>query len=67
MKNIYRLILTTTVIAASLAACSVEDPVAGVPEEAAREALRLASHKLPLKTKFIKRAAENVTEAEGEE
>ena len=33
MKNIYRLILTTTVIAASLAACSVEDPVAGVPEE----------------------------------
>ena len=33
MKNIYRLILTTTIIAASLAACSVEDPVAGVPEE----------------------------------
>ena len=29
--------------------------VAGVPEEVAREALRLASHKLPLKTKFLKR------------
>ena len=27
----------------------------GVPEETAREALRLASHKLPLKTRFIKR------------
>lgn len=30
----------------------------GVSEEVAREALRLAAHKLPLKTKFIKR--ENV-------
>jgi len=29
--------------------------VKGVPEETAREALRLAQHKLPLKTKFIKR------------
>ena len=27
----------------------------GVPEETAREAMRLASHKLPVKTKFIKR------------
>ncbi|MEF9894374.1 MAG: 50S ribosomal protein L16 [Clostridia bacterium] len=27
----------------------------GVPEETAREALRLAAHKLPIKTKFIKR------------
>lgn len=27
----------------------------GIPEEVAREALRLASHKLPVKTKFIKR------------
>ncbi|MGB4967108.1 MAG: 50S ribosomal protein L16 [Candidatus Saccharimonadales bacterium] len=25
----------------------------GVPEEAAREAMRLASHKLPVKTKFV--------------
>ncbi|WOO86568.1 50S ribosomal protein L16 [Mollicutes bacterium LVI A0039] len=29
--------------------------VAGVDEETAREALRLASHKLPVKTKIIKR------------
>ncbi len=27
----------------------------GVPEETAREALRLASHKLPIKSKFIKK------------
>ena len=27
----------------------------GVPEEVAREALRLASHKLPIKTRFLKR------------
>ncbi len=27
----------------------------GVSEEAAKEALRLASHKLPIKTKFVKR------------
>ena len=41
--------------------------VSGVPEEAAREALRLASHKLPLKTKFIKRADKPATEEAGEE
>lgn len=29
--------------------------VAGVSEEVAREGLRLASHKLPIKTKFIKK------------
>ncbi|KRG14294.1 50S ribosomal protein L16 [Lederbergia galactosidilytica] len=29
--------------------------IAGVPEEVAREALRLAAHKLPIKTKFVKR------------
>lgn len=29
--------------------------VSGVPEEVAREAIRLAQHKLPIKTKFIKR------------
>ncbi len=29
--------------------------VAGVSEEVAREALRLASHKLPVKSKFVKR------------
>ena len=35
-----------------------------VSEADAREALRLAAHKLPIKTKFIKR--ENITEAGGE-
>ena len=30
--------------------------IAGVPEEVAREALRLASHKLPIKTKIVSRA-----------
>ena len=29
--------------------------IAGVSEETAREALRLAMHKLPIKTKFVKR------------
>ena len=29
--------------------------IAGVSEEVAREALRLASHKLPISTKFVKR------------
>lgn len=29
--------------------------MAGVPEPVAREALRLASHKLPVKTKFVKK------------
>lgn len=29
--------------------------VAGIEEEVAREAMRLASHKLPIKTKFVKR------------
>lgn len=29
--------------------------LAGVPEDAAREAMRLAGHKLPIKSKFIKR------------
>ena len=42
--------------------------IAGVPEETAREALRLASHKLPLKTKLvIRQNEENKTEAGGEE
>ena len=39
--------------------------IAGVPEETAREALRLASHKLPLKSNIITRAAQN-TEAGGD-
>ena len=42
--------------------------IKGVPDETAREALRLASHKLPLKTKIIQREADDAkTEAGGEE
>ena len=42
--------------------------VAGVSEEVAREAIRLASHKLPCKTKFIARegAASDESETGGE-
>ena len=32
--------------------------IAGVSEEVAREAFRLASHKLPVKTKFVVRKGE---------
>ncbi|MDP9728509.1 50S ribosomal protein L16 [Alicyclobacillus tolerans] len=32
--------------------------LAGVSEEVAREAMRLAAHKLPIKTKFVKRGSE---------
>ena len=32
--------------------------ISGVSEEAAREAMRLASHKLPIKCKFVKKGAE---------
>lgn len=39
--------------------------IAGVSEEAAREALRLAAHKLPMRTKLIKR--EEVINEGGEE
>jgi len=38
--------------------------MAGVPEETAREAMRLAAHKLPIKTKFVTR--EDVIEEGGE-
>ncbi len=34
--------------------------IAGVPEDVAREALRLASHKLPIKSKIIKREEEKI-------
>ena len=30
--------------------------IAGVPEDVAREAMRLAAHKLPIRTKFVTRA-----------
>ena len=36
--------------------------IAGVSEEVAREALRLAAHKLPVKCKFVKRESESVGE-----
>ena len=39
--------------------------LAGVPEEMAREAFRLAAHKLPVKCKVIKK--ESVSEAGGEQ
>ncbi len=34
--------------------------IAGVSEEAAREAIRLAMHKLPIKCKFVKRDSEEM-------
>ncbi len=42
--------------------------MAGVSEEVAREAMRLAGHKLPLKTKFVKKetVAEQIKEEGGE-
>ena len=40
--------------------------IAGVPEETAREALRLASHKLPCKTKIVTREAVTESETGGE-
>ena len=39
--------------------------IAGVPEETAREAMRLAGYKLPIKTKFVKRE-DTVKETGGE-
>ena len=39
--------------------------IAGVPEETAREALRLAGYKLPIKTKFVRR--EDVAESDAED
>ena len=38
--------------------------MAGVPEDIAREAMRLASHKLPVKCKFVKK--EEITTEGGE-
>lgn len=39
--------------------------MSGVPEETAKEAMRLAGHKLPVKTKFVKKEA--VAEKGGEQ
>ena len=38
--------------------------IAGVPEETAREAMRLASYKLPIKCKFVKKEEQKEVEAE---
>ena len=38
----------------------------GITEEVAREAMRLAGHKLPIKTKFVKRGEEGGEVNEGE-
>ena len=42
--------------------------MSGVPEDIAKEAMRLAGHKLPVKTKFVKRetVAEQIKEEGGE-
>ena len=42
--------------------------MAGVPEDIAKEAMRLAGHKLPVKTKFVKKEviAEEIKEEGGE-
>ncbi len=40
--------------------------IAGVPEDVAKEALRLAGHKLPIKTKIVKREDAPVSENGGE-
>jgi len=37
--------------------------IAGVPENIAREALRLAANKLPIGTKFVSRADEQAVSA----
>jgi large subunit ribosomal protein L16 len=37
--------------------------IAGVPEDVAKEALRLASYKLPIKTKFVKKVSGDVNVA----
>ncbi|ABR50543.1 ribosomal protein L16 [Alkaliphilus metalliredigens QYMF] len=41
--------------------------LAGVPEDKAREALRLAMHKLPIKTKFVTRQEQEVKGGEADE
>ena len=41
--------------------------IAGVSEEVAREALRLAMHKLPVKCKFMKREERTEIGGEGDE
>jgi len=39
--------------------------IGGVSEELAKEGMRLASHKLPIKTKFVKRETESAGGGQG--
>ncbi len=41
--------------------------LAGVPEDVAREAMRLAGHKLPIRTRFVKRAEDEAQAGEAGE
>ncbi|MCD8005561.1 MAG: 50S ribosomal protein L16 [Oscillospiraceae bacterium] len=41
--------------------------IAGVSEDVAREAMRLAMHKLPIKCKFVKKGEEEASETGGEQ
>ena len=40
----------------------VKFEIAGIPEDVAKEAMRLAAHKLPIKCKFVKREEKGVDE-----
>ncbi len=41
--------------------------IAGIPEETAKEAMRLAQHKLPIRTKFVSKADQQAEEAAAKE
>jgi large subunit ribosomal protein L16 len=41
--------------------------ITGVPEESAREALRLAGHKLPIRTKFVRKGEETEDKTGGDD
>ena len=41
--------------------------IAGIPEETAKEAMRLAQHKLPIRTKFVSKADKQAEEAAAKE
>ena len=48
--------------AAVVKPCRVMFEIAGIPEDVAKEAMRLAAHKLPIKCKFVKREEKGVDE-----
>ena len=41
--------------------------IAGIPEETAKQAMRLAQHKLPIRTKFVSKADQQAEEAAAKE